>query len=119
LGIGSNYAGGIVFDLDSSGQHGLVCAPYDQGGSNWYGAVSICENLILNGYSDWYLPSRGELHLMYNRLRTQGLGGFANVLYWSSSQNNPDDAWYVNFNNGSAGFSYKHVSWQVRAVRAF
>jgi hypothetical protein len=33
--IGSNYAGGIVFYVDSTGQHGLVCAPSDQGVAEW------------------------------------------------------------------------------------
>ncbi|MFM7586723.1 MAG: hypothetical protein ACKO6M_06875, partial [Bacteroidota bacterium] len=33
--IGKPYAGGIVFDLDSSGQHGLVCAPSNQGSFQW------------------------------------------------------------------------------------
>jgi len=33
--IGSNFAGGIVFYVDSTGQHGLVCAPSDQGVAEW------------------------------------------------------------------------------------
>ena len=28
--IGDSYAGGIVFKIDASGKHGLVCAPKDQ-----------------------------------------------------------------------------------------
>ena len=35
INIGSNYAGGIVFYVDSTGQHGLVCAPNDQGVAEW------------------------------------------------------------------------------------
>ena len=33
--IGSSYAGGIVFYVDSTGRHGLVCAPNDQGVAEW------------------------------------------------------------------------------------
>jgi hypothetical protein len=148
--IGSSYAGGIIFDLDSSGQHGLVCAPSNQGNFQWgcqgtgipntstaVGtgatntayivagcaqrpiAASVCADLVLNGYSDWYLPSLGELQFMYNRLHLQGLGGFGGGYYWSSSQGNPNDAGVMYFNNGGVGSSLKISGNQVRAVRAF
>jgi uncharacterized protein (TIGR02145 family) len=151
LSIGSSYAGGIVFDLDSTGQHGLVCAPSNQGNYEWGGcngtaipntstavgsgatntasilagcgqrpiAASVCADLVLNGYSDWYLPSSGELQLMYNRLYLQGLGGFGGGWYWSSSQFNAFHAKYVDFANGNVYYYYKYYITQVRAVRAF
>ena len=148
--IGSNYAGGIVFYIDSTGQHGLVCAPNDQGNYQWgcvgtniegtslgIGtsqantsqilsgcptrpiAASICDNLVLNGYSDWYLPSLAELQLMYLNLRVQNIGGFVNPYFWSSSQFHPNFAWGINFINGSIGNDAKHFSNYVRAVRSF
>ncbi len=150
LSIGMSYAGGIVFDLDSSGQHGLVCAPSDQGAYEWgcFGtnipntstavgsgatntasimagcgqltiAAFVCADLVLNGYSDWYLPSSGELQLMYNRLHLQGLGGFVGGSYWSSSQYNPYYAWYMGFGGGDVFYRNKADGIQVRAVRAF
>ena len=151
LSIGMSYAGGIVFDLDSSGQHGLVCAPSDQGAYPWgcYGtdipntstavgtgatstanivagcaqrpiAASVCADLVLNGYSDWYLPSIGEFQLMYSRLHLQGLGGFGGSYYWSSSQLSPNDAKHMFFGNGNVNNGYAKVYYyQVRAVRAF
>ncbi len=33
-------------------------------GKNWNDAKSYCENLNLDGYSDWKLPSRDELHTL-------------------------------------------------------
>ena len=30
LQLGQTYAGGLIFYIDGTGQHGLVCAPYDQ-----------------------------------------------------------------------------------------
>jgi len=150
LAIGMSYAGGIVFDLDSTGQHGLVCAPFDQGGVPWgcyrtdipntstaVGsgatntasimagcgqrpiAASVCADLVLNGYSDWYLPSLGELQLMYGRLQTQGLGGFWSNYYWSSSQSSLDNAWGMSFLYGFVNNDRKNYGDQVRAVRAF
>jgi hypothetical protein len=148
--IGSNYAGGIVFYLDSTGQHGLVCATSDQGLSQWgcYGtdivgtstafgigqantnlilsgcsnrpiAASVCDNLVLNGYSDWYLPSLYELQLMYSNLRVQSIGGFSNYWYWTSSQDDPINAWFMHFGGGNVFNDLKLGNYQVRAVRAF
>jgi hypothetical protein len=150
LAIGMSYAGGIIFDLDSSGQHGLVSAPSDQGAYAWgcHGtdipntstavgtgatstanivagctqrpiAASVCADLVLNGYSDWYLPSIGEVQMMYSRLYLQGLGGFGGGWYWSSSQGSPGNAWLMHFTNGDVYGGYKGDDLQVRAVRAF
>jgi hypothetical protein len=82
-------------------------------------AASVCADLVLNGYSDWYLPSLGEMQLMYSRLHLQGLGGFGAVWYWSSSQHYPNYAWSMNFGNGHVDGNYEVSSYQVRAVRAF
>jgi hypothetical protein len=83
-------------------------------------AASVCADLVLNGYSDWYLPSIGEIQLMYSRLNLQSLGGFNGNFYWSSSQGNPSGAWGMGFSNG---FVHDHAGkyhyYQVRAVRAF
>jgi hypothetical protein len=75
--------------------------------------------LVLNGYSDWYLPSIGEVQMMYSRLHLQGLGGFGVDWYWSSSQDDPDDASGMIFNIGVVGNGNKGNNFQVRAVRAF
>jgi hypothetical protein len=119
VNIGDTYGGGVVFYIDATGRHGLVCAPYDQGGSNWYGAVSICENLILNGYNDWFLPSISELGLMYT-YRHQ-LGNFTSTRYWSSTEMNSSSAWYMSFSPGvGSGGSLKADNfYQIRSVRAF
>jgi len=37
-------------------------------------AARACDNLLLNGYGDWYLPSLEELQLMYSNLRIQSIG---------------------------------------------
>jgi hypothetical protein len=43
------------------------------GGFDW--AAEVCDALVVNGYDDWYLPSRDELHQMYGNLVRRGLGG--------------------------------------------
>jgi len=58
----------------------------DQGSYTWYEAITICEELVLNGYDDWYLPNREELATLFQYRNL--IGGFSeNYSYWSSSKN--------------------------------
>jgi len=80
-------------------------------------AARICGDLVLNGYSDWYLPSKDELAVIYSN---KGLiGGFAAAGYWSSSENSYLVAWFQLFNDGSQSSHGKFSAYYVRAVRAF
>ena len=81
-------------------------------------AASICNDLMLNGYDDWFLPSLDELNQMY--LQRNVIGGFATLYYWSSSEYGSDYAWYQNFANGNQYYGAgKYGAFYVRAVRAF
>ncbi len=80
-------------------------------------AAQLCYDLVLNGYSDWYLPSRDELNKLY--INRTAIGGFAAAYYWSSSEDSYDSAWFQVFVNGSQGNYGKFNSYYVRAVRAF
>jgi hypothetical protein len=80
-------------------------------------AARLCADLVLNGYSDWYLPSRDELNKLY--INRSSIGGFTTIPYWSSSENGTVGAWLINFNSGAAaGYSKANLNY-VRAVRAF
>jgi hypothetical protein len=49
-------------------------------------AAQYCDGLTYSGYSDWFLPSNGELIWMCENLHSEGKGGFIiNHRYWSSS----------------------------------
>jgi hypothetical protein len=84
-------------------------------------AADICANLSLGGYSDWFLPSKDELNLMYQNLKLFGVGGFADLYYWSSSEYNANYAWNQDFLSGDQTHPYpdKNNTFRVRAVRAF
>jgi hypothetical protein len=73
----------------------------------------------IGGYSDWYLPARDELNIMYTNKGSMPAGeGFAAINYWSSTENNATGACSQSFSNGSIGGSYgKTVNVRVRAVR--
>jgi len=47
-------------------------------------AAKLCGDLVLNGYSDWFLPSAVELLRMDANMAA--IGGFTNSYYWSSYQ---------------------------------
>jgi len=88
-------------------------------------AARICDNLVLNGYSDWYLPSEDELNKLY--INKAVIGGFVEYsLYWSSSEwygiiNGTIyyGAWCQYFSDGGQETSYRENPLSVRAVRTF
>jgi phosphodiesterase/alkaline phosphatase D-like protein len=82
-------------------------------------AAKICYDLDLNGYTDWFLPSKGELNLMYTNLKFNGLGGFTSHAYWSSTEINSYKASDVYFLTGAQFTDDKNNTTYVRAVRAF
>ena len=154
LKIGQFHAGGYIFYLDETGDHGLVCAPEDNEPAIWgcegmyiYGlstdvgtgaantaiilascpeegiAARICDNLELNGYTDWFLPSIDELQLMYQNLHLYSIGNFSIVSwerYWSSSvRYDLLPSLFFDFKNGFYGDDSRFFERSVRAARAF
>ena len=82
-------------------------------------AASICADLNLNGYDDWFLPSKDELNEIYTNIHLLGLGEFAPVEYWSSSAVNLNWGWAQAFNVGFQGIYSRDRFLRVRAIRAF
>ena len=118
LKIGKKHQGGIVFYLDKSGIHGKVCTERKLGVLDWDSAMKLCENLNLNGYSDWYLPSIEELELLYIQKHFfKGLYG--TTYYWSNSEGNGNGAHIFAFDYGYSNYYEKSLTFCVRAVRAF
>ena len=82
-------------------------------------AAKLCDNLVLSGQSDWFLPSRDELYLMYKNLHLNNQGNFTTV-YWSSTEMNATQAFYFHFIDGTGtSTSQKASTANVRAVRTF
>ena len=85
-------------------------------------AAKACYDLVLGGYSDWYLPSQDELHMMF--LNRNLIGGFDttyDVYYWTSSEYDNGMSFMETFffSDGFRGFQAKHVPLKVRPVRSF
>ena len=80
-------------------------------------AASVCYDLTLNGYNDWFLPAKDQLNYLYQQCAL--VGGFANNYYWSSSEYNANVAWLQNFGNGFQVHVSKSYNLYVRCVRPF
>ena len=116
--------GGYVIQISPNGKHGLVVAMQDQGISTWYEANDLLSNPSNHDadgkeFSDWRLPTKRELNLMYV-VYSNGNGAFLNAnYYWSSTSSDFQYAWWQDFGNGNQGNDHKYYPASVRAVRAF
>jgi len=121
--IGESYVGGIIFYVTPDGQHGLIAETQDQSTScTWYEAqntISTSANHSTAGknYTDWRLPTKNELNLLYAQKTV--VGGFASDGYWCSAEYDTSHAWAQNFGTGNQFGAGKDLTYYVRAVRAF
>jgi len=124
-GVAVNSARGTALGSGQSNTTSIVkdpCAGAGGGGSPDL-AAERADDLLINGYSDWYLPSKDELELMHKNLHVAGLGNFsANAYYWSSSEIDATTAWRMQFTgnaNTVPDAGTKTTVYQTRLVRAF
>ena len=80
-------------------------------------AAYFATSCSAGGKSDWFLGSLGEVKLMYDNL--QGVGGFVDNAYWSSTESDADFALYHSFYVGHHALNGKEATLYVRPVRAF
>jgi hypothetical protein len=159
IAIGDFHEGGVVFYVDETGEHGLVCAVSDQGSEIEWGcpsllnfgakgleigtgqqntqdilnacnesntAAALCDELEMNGYTDWFLPSRDELDSLYQHreiVQETALNNNGEYIqaaeYWSSSHYLDNTVWVQHFNAGNQSSALKDNKYVVRAIRAF
>ena len=79
---GSYITTGAAGTATGTGAANTTAIVASQGAGSY--AAKLCDDLVLNGYSDWYLPSKDELNKLY--LNKRAVGGFATYFYWSSSE---------------------------------
>jgi hypothetical protein len=122
-GIVSNYKNGGYIVFEKNG-HGLVAALFDLGdGIDWNSAYEACNELDINGYSDWRLPDEDELWLIYKYLGGKGIGGFKSPgrYYWSSTFSSYDGSYKsIDVVDGrSSSGTYQHMKGVPHPVRTF
>jgi hypothetical protein len=116
--------GGYVIQISPNGKHGLVVAMQDQGISNWYEANDLLSNPSNHDadgkeFSDWRLPTKRELNLMYVVYNNGNAASLNANVYWSSTGLDDSNAWTQNFLFGNQYDYDKGNTYNVRAVRAF
>ena len=116
-GANTTTTGATATALGTGNANTITIVAAYGGASN---AAQLCNDLVLNGYSDWYLPSKDELEKLY--LNRVAVGGFTTGFYWSSSESSPGGsflAYDYSFNNGAYFNHNKNNTFYVRAVRSF
>lgn len=81
-------------------------------------AAVYASEYSVNGYSDWFLPSKNEVNELKNNFSVLGLNS---GYYWTSSESSGSLAWMVQVHSGDAfaDETNKSASNQVRPVRSF
>jgi hypothetical protein len=119
-------------DIDNSNIAGAVGTAIGTGSANTTamqspacasGAGAAARAYRGGGFSDWFLPSRGEMFAMQKysgSIVDWDTYGFSSSTYWSSSQFDAGTAWRQFFSNGGAVTAVKGASAvRVRPIRAF
>jgi hypothetical protein len=143
--IGQDYAGGKVFYIDGTGQHGMVAVDTNTyklwgcygtfiggtqigigtgatntaiivAGCTEDTAAKYCDDLVLNSYSDWYLPSKDEIYEIYIKLIYTNL--LTNYNIWSSSESSNSRSFMI-YSNGDSNINFKDNFFKVIPVRSF
>ena len=85
-------------------------------------AAYWCDTLTDGGYTEWYLPSPGELQEIFDA-NIQGvlknLGKDLKFPFWASSQIGNTLAWSYCFGNGNCHPALKYINYTVSAVHDF
>lgn len=121
--------------LDAMGESAYVVQQYAMTGdktakSSAYAAKLVDQLTYTVGgktYSDWFIPSLGELNQMYQQLYLKELGGFGAYTYTSSSESNetnyaqkPDQMKAMSFSTGMFDqVVFRGNGNRIRPARAF
>ena len=113
--INSNYTGVGYGYQNTINIYNHNCTLSDDGISAQQAALDFQSS----NYNDWFLPSLDELYLMRNSIFDSG--SFISDWYWSSSNYDDLNGYYVSFFNysNSIGYTNKYDTNPIRPVRAF
>jgi len=96
----------------------LILESFRRTPGEWDTAAQLADDLVFNGFDDWFLPSQGELDQMFGNLRRRNIGDFRNEWYWSSSTGWGDRPYRQYFRDGQLGSTQTHTNRHlVRPIR--
>jgi hypothetical protein len=85
-------------------------------------AAQLCDNFSINGFTDWFLPSSGEMDLIHDVLFVNNIGNIPDAFHWTSTQYAPQGTMYgVLYDNdfGNSDIQAKGISLTAIPVRGF
>lgn len=131
-----NFSGTVITTFTSwtTGRYNtqeIILLDSDSGtaGIQPHQATQSCADLADHGQTDWYLPAKDELAVIYENLMDgipndnlpdPLITGFYNSLYWSSSENssNGATAWNQRFSDGvQLSGHHKNSGYAIRCAR--
>ena len=138
--VGESYGGGTIFYVYDGGKHGIITATMDRStrkqrqdgidaekfNTERISAIKgakeeddqIYHSYLDSYYSDWYLPSKYELSLLY--LNRAVLGGYADFARgWNSTEASIVNSWFKSFATGGTFSNGKDDVVYVRVHRRF
>ena len=80
-------------------------------------AAKLAEDAVINGFSDWFIPTRDEALILFEN--RESLGGFSSEDYWSSCESNRQNACAMSFVTGAAFSANKNHHKKIRLIRYF
>jgi formylglycine-generating enzyme required for sulfatase activity len=99
---------------------------------NWADALEYCDSLTIDGKTGWRLPTKEELHKIYESDEEsneiyfseeelndihESKNRFIGKSYWSSTRNYGYSAWCQEMYSGYQFYSNRHKHCYVRAIR--
>jgi hypothetical protein len=82
--------------------------------ATWGSADDLCNGSEINGYSDWRLPTRSELGVIYNNKSV--ISGLNGSFYWSSEKYG-SYYYYYDMRSGAVDYGDEDYGKAVRCVR--
>lgn len=111
----ANSAGGSIGDGMTNTTNMLT---FDDGTVSGPNAATVCTGDI-NGFSDWFLPSRNELREVYDNLFDKPAFEYDDTaIYWSSTATSTTQCRAIDFSDGSTiDNQVRTLTHKVRAIR--
>ena len=110
--------GGIIFAVEGNTFMEAHSLPNDM---RQLDAIRAALDFRGGGFSDWYLPSKSELNLVFENLQRSGLADFGPRHFWANDTEMANNACFngflQNFANGNVASDHRYYSYSVIIVR--
>jgi len=116
---GDRYKGGLVYRIGGKEQKvAMIVALQDVPGQLvWEDAKKACEDLVLNGYDDWELPSESEMQSWPILVRSGVLSNLRDKQVWTATAYGSSSAWYYDFVGNTKAHGNQTYVMKARCIR--